>query len=76
MALMTLFFEFTTALRGFHVYHSEWKPHLDQVITFKQEFENPHDCFAVAGKAKLPGKLCAVTVGHLPRKSAAMSGML
>ena len=65
---MTLFFEFTTALRGFHVYRSEWKPHLDQFITFKQEFENPHDRFAVAGKAKLPGKLCAVTVGHVPRE--------
>ena len=50
---MTLFFEFTTALRVFHVYRCEWKPHLDQLITFKQEFENPHDCFAVAGKAKL-----------------------
>ena len=65
---MTLFFEFTTALTGFPVYRSEWKPHLDQLITFKQEFENHHDRFAVAGKAKLPGKLCAVTVGHVPRE--------
>ena len=65
---MTLFFEFTTALGGIHVYRSEWKPHLDELITFKQEFENPHDRFAVAGKAKLPGKLCAVTVGHVPRE--------
>ena len=67
MAQMTPFFEFTTALRGFHVYHSEWKPHLNQLMTFKPEFENPHDWFAVAGKVKLPGKLCAVTVGHVPR---------
>ena len=68
MAQMTLFFEFTTVLRGFHVYRSEWKPHLDQFITFKQEFENPHNRFAVAGKAKLPAKFCTVTVGHVRRE--------
>ena len=65
---MTLFFEFTTALGGIHVYRSEWKPHLDELITFKQEFENPHDRFAVAGKAKLPAKFCTVTVGHVRRE--------
>ena len=68
MAQITLTYVFTTALRGFHVYRSEWKPYIGQNITFKQEFENPHDRFAVAGKANLPGKLCAVSVGHVPRE--------
>ena len=68
MAQITLTYVFTTALRGFHVYRSEWKPYLGQNITFKQEFKNPHDRFAVAEKTNLPRKLCAVTVGHVPRE--------
>ena len=65
---MTLIYEFTTALRGFHVYRCEWKPYLNQPIEFKRELDNPHDRFAVAAKTKLPGKLCAVIVGHVPRE--------
>ena len=68
MAQMTLIYEFTTALRGFHVYRCEWKPYLNQPIEFKRELDNPYDRFAVAGKAKLPGKLCPVIVGHVPRE--------
>ena len=68
MAQMTLFYEFTTALRGFHVYRCEWKPYLNQPIEFKRELDNPHDRFAVTGKTKLPGKLCAVIVGRVPRE--------
>ena len=77
-AQITLTYVFTTALRGFHVYRSEWKPYLGQNITFKQEFENPHDRFAVAGKANLPGKLCAVSVAlrgfHVYRSESCAKG--
>ena len=41
---------------------------LGQQITFSKEENNPHDRFAVAGKAMLKGKLCPVTVGHVPRE--------
>ena len=41
---------------------------LRQKITFSKEEKNPHDRFAVAGKAMLKGKLCPVTVGHVPRE--------
>ena len=65
---MTLICEFTTALRGFHVYRCDWKPYLNQPIEFKRELDNPHDRFAVAGKTKLHGKLCAVIIGHVPKE--------
>ena len=68
MAQFTLAYEFTTALRGFHVYRSEWTPQLDQSIKFKQELKNPYDKFAVAGQTNIPGKLCLVTVGQVPKE--------
>lgn len=58
--------KFVTALRGYHVYRTDWKPHLKQPLTFKQEKNNEHDRFAVAGQTKLPGTLSASTVGHIP----------
>ena len=68
MAQVTLCYKFVTGLRGFHVYSSEWTPVLEQKITFTKEENNPHDRFAVAGKLTLKGKLCPVTVGHVPRE--------
>jgi len=43
MAQFTLVYEFTTALRGFHVYRSEWTPQLDQSIKFKPQLKNPYE---------------------------------
>ena len=68
MAQMKPIYEFTTALRGFHVYRCECKPYLNQPIKFKRELDNPYDRFAVARKIKLPGKLRAVIIGHVPRE--------
>lgn len=42
--------KFNTGLRGYHVYRTSWKPFLKQQFTFKQEKDNKHDRFAVAGK--------------------------
>ena len=58
--------KFVTALQGYHVYRTNWKPHLKQPLTFKQEKNNEHDRFAVAGQTKLPGALSPSTVGHIP----------
>lgn len=45
--------QFTTGLRGFHVYKEtvKWKPFKGQKISFKREMANKHDRFAVAGHA-------------------------
>ena len=63
-------FKFTTGLRAYHVYRNteNWKPFLEQKITFKREKKNAHDRFAVVGMAMLPGKLAPVIVGHIPRE--------
>jgi hypothetical protein len=56
--------KFVTGLRGYHVYRTNWKPHLKQPLTFKQERNNEHDRFA--GQTNLPGTLSPSTVGHIP----------
>jgi len=58
---------FTTALRGFHVYRSEWTPQLDSQLSLSKELKNPSDKFAVVGQTNIPGKLCLVTVGQMSR---------
>ena len=58
--------KFNTALRGYHVYRTSWKPFLKQQLTFKQEKDNNHDRFAVAGQTILPGTIFPSTVGHIP----------
>jgi hypothetical protein len=49
--------KFITGLRGYHVYRTSWKPFLKQQLAFKQEKDNKHDRFAVAGQTILPGTL-------------------
>ena len=61
-------FDFTTGLRGFHVYRDIWKPSLNQVVTFKQEINNRYDHFAFAGMTELLGTLAPSIVGHMPRE--------
>ena len=51
-------------LRGYHVYRDEWRPYVHQPITFRKEEDNVHDNFAVAGCAKLPGRLIPGIVGR------------
>ena len=62
-------FEFTTGLRGYHVYKNteNWKPFVGQEISLKRELSNEHGRFAVAGKVLLPNKLARVVVGHMER---------
>ena len=43
---------FKCGLRGFHVYGTFWFPIQDEPISFKREFSNQHDRFAVAGQNK------------------------
>ena len=59
-------FTFSMGLCGFHVYTRNWKPYVGQKIKFVLEEGNIHDDFAVVGNAKLPGKLIAEVVGHVP----------
>ena len=65
-------YQFTTALRVFHVYYNlvNWKLFVGQKLTFNCERNNPHDKFAVCGKTILPGKLVNSVVGHVPREIA------
>jgi len=59
---------FFTGLRGFHFYRSCWKPYVGQKIDFRNEKNNKHDKYAVAGYTKLPGKIIMCVVGHIPRE--------
>jgi len=58
--------KFNTGLRGYHAYRTSWKPFLKQQLTFKQEKDNKHDRFAVAGETILPGTIFPSSVGHIP----------
>ena len=60
-------FNFTTGLRGFHVYEETWKPSPNQTVTFKQEKNNRYDRFAIAGTVKLRGTLAPLIAGNIPR---------
>ena len=62
------FLTFFTGLRGFHVYHSCWKPYVKQKIEYRKETNNQCDKYAVAGYIKLPGKMVLCVVGHMPRE--------
>ena len=59
---------FSTALRGFHVQRSCWKPYVKQKIEFRKEKNNQYDKYAVVGCTKLPGKMVLRVAGHMPRK--------
>ena len=41
-------FSFTAAVRGFHVYHRVWLPHLGQRLSTEREHGNAEDRFAIA----------------------------
>ena len=53
-------------VRGFHYYQKDWKPSVNDILTFCHEKDNPHDPFAVAIKGKLKSTVAPITVGHVP----------
>ena len=34
-------------IRRFHIYREHWNPYFDQIVSFVNEPENTHDCYAV-----------------------------
>ena len=55
-----------TAVRGYHVYRTDWEPHVDEEFIVIQESGNSHKRYemAVYYRNEDPG----VIVGHLPRE--------
>lgn len=57
-------FEFTAAIRGYHVFQKIWKPEYGEILCCSHENGNEFDMFSV--------KACRIedrkTVGHIPRE--------
>lgn len=49
-------------VRGFHVYHVNWKPVIGEALSFFQEPDNIYDCCAVAVKKDIHDEV----IGHVP----------
>ena len=64
MANNSRIFEFTAAVRGFHVFRKIWKPVLNQLLDCFHEQGNDFDYFSIKTCEKDNKK----TVGHLPRE--------
>ena len=65
-------FEFTSFVRGHHVYCNVWTPVINEVLTLRREPESPFSVFAVAVRSVFA---VAVTkdgevVGHIPETIA------
>ena len=63
MARNSRTFEFTAAVRGYHVFKNIWQPNLEEILLCFHEIGNDFDYFSI--------KTCTgddVTVGHLPRE--------
>ena len=59
---------FSCGIRGYHEYKTIWVPVLKEVLPVKHESTNRHDRYAIAVMKRLPGRLAASVVGHLPRE--------
>ena len=59
-------FQFTAAVRGFHVYRATWNPELNEKLICNFEPGNEFDRFAIQARSLRDG--VQVTVGHLPRE--------
>ena len=68
MAQVSSKLTFKCGLRGFHLHGTFWFPIQDEPISFKREFSNQHDRFAVAGQKMFPGKLALDIIDHIPRE--------
>ena len=64
MASNSRSFEFTTAIRGHHVYQKFWQPELNETLVCIHERGNEFDAFSVKNVRALDN----ATVGHLPRE--------
>ena len=64
MASNSRSFEFTAAIRGYHVYQKFWQPELNETLVCIHERGNEFDAFSV----KTVRALDNATVGHLPRE--------
>ena len=56
-------FEFTSAVRGYHVFRQVWEPYLEEILSCYHKIGNDFDYFSI--------KTCTgdeVKVGHLPRE--------
>ena len=63
-SLFTDVFEFTAAVRGFHVYRKTWRPKEGQVLNCYYEKGNSFDPFSI----KVCEQNSCEIVGHLPRE--------
>ena len=57
-------FEFTAAVRGFHVFRKTWKPLLNKLLNWFNEQGNDFDYFSIKTCKKDDNEI----VGHLPRE--------
>ena len=64
MASNSRSFEFTAAIRGYHVYEKFWQPELNETLVCIHERGNEFDAFSV----KTVRALDNATLGHLPRE--------
>ena len=62
MASNSRSFEFTAAIRGYHVYQKIWQPELNETLVCIYERRNEFDAFSV----KTVRAVDNATVGHLP----------
>ena len=56
-------------IRGFHVYHSVWKPFIGEELCCMRELSNSQEPFSVA---VMKG---SIVVGHMPRKISSICSM-
>lgn len=60
---MAAVFEFSSCVRGYHVYKTIWTPFIGETLLCEPEFGNIEDPYAV----KVVDS-ASVTIGHVPRK--------
>ena len=59
-------FEFTAAIRGYHVHQKFWQPELNETLVCIHERQNEFDAFS----EKTIRAVDNATVGHLPRETS------
>ena len=58
-------FEFLCGSRGFHLYSTMWNPVLNELLSVRQEKDNPYDRYVIAVFKQIHvGR--ELVVGHLP----------
>ena len=58
-------FQFTAAIRGYHVFRKIWQPEREEELKCGHEVGNEYDIFSIK---TCQGSLSGKTVGHLPRE--------